>query len=120
MKKRIAVFPLLCALFLFVFALFMIWYIPSMSSLRASTADTRQSLETSRGRENKQQSEYDRAVEELPEVQARLEEMKPLAAQAEENVSVLKARRKELRAEKNALEQKLSESESSQEEKTDE
>ena len=120
MKKKNAAFPLFCAMFLFVFALFMIWYIPSMSSLRASTADTRQSLETSRGRENKQQSEYDRAVEELPEVRARLEEIKPLAAQAEETVSVLKARRKELRAEKKDLEQKLAESESSQEGKADE
>lgn len=106
MKKK-NLFPMCCVLFLCIFTLFMIWYIPSMSSLAAKTEETRQSLETSRGRENKQQSEYDKAMEELPLVREQLLEITPLAEQAEETVAMLKARRKELRAEKSELEQQL-------------
>ena len=120
MKKQLSVFTACCILFLFVFALFMCWYIPSSASLRSKITETRQSLETSRGRESKQQDEYDKAVTELPRVQAQLEESLPLAKQAEETVSSLKARRKELRAVKKELEQKLSERDSSQEEKGNE
>ena len=109
MKKKLTCFTVCCVVFLFIFTAFMAWYIPSMSSMTARTAEAQQSLDTSRGRENKQQSEYDKAVAELPQVKAQLEEKKPLAEQAETQVSELKARRKELRAEKNELEQKLRE-----------
>ena len=115
MKKHIPVFTVCCVLFLFVFAAFIAWYLPSMSSVYASIDETRRSLDTSRGRENKQQSEYDKAVEELPQVQAQLEEQTPLAAQAEEQVNALKARRKELRAEKKELEQMISGNDAAQE-----
>ena len=104
MKKRISVFGIFCVVFFFIFAAFMAWYLPSMSSVRSKTAETRQNLETSEGRERKQQAEYDKAVEELPLVQADLEEKNPLADAAEQTVSDLKARRKELRSEKEKLE----------------
>lgn len=104
MKKRLSSFSIYCVVFFFIFAAFMAWYIPSMSSVRSKTAETRQNLETSEGRERKQQAEYDKAVEELPLVQADLEEKNPLADAAEQTVSDLKARRKELRSEKEKLE----------------
>lgn len=113
MKKESSAFLTAIVLFLFLFSLFMCWYLPSVSSLRTKTAETRQSLETSRGRENKQQAEYDKAVAELPVIQEQLREALPLAEKASENVDLLKARRKELRSEKQELEQKLSGAESS-------
>ena len=88
----------------------MIWYIPSMSSLQSSVSETRQNLETSRGRERKQLDEYNKAVADLPLVKAELENTAPLAAEAEQLVSDLKARRKELRQEKKVLEEKAAES----------
>ena len=105
MKKKISGFSVCCVVFLFVFAAFMVWYIPSMSSLQTKITDTRQSLETSRGRENKQQDEYDKAVADLPVIKAELTEKAPLAEAAEQ----------ELRQEKKALEEKLAQSEPSQE-----
>ena len=116
MKKKASAFSVLCVVFLFIFTAFMAWYLPSMSSIKANTAEARQSLDTSRGRENKQQAEYDKAVEELPQVQAQLLEAAPLAVQAGEKVDLLKARRKELRAEKKELEQKISGSDTVQKE----
>ena len=63
---------------------------------------------------------YDRAVEELPRVQEELKEKAPLAEEAEEKVAGLKARRKELRAEKEELEKQLSPADSSKEADADE
>lgn len=120
MRKITPLFSLVCVLILFFFAVFMAWYLPSMSTLAAKTADIRQSLETSRGRENKQQAEYDKAVEQLPQVQAELLEKQPLAAEAEEKVTALKVRRKELRAEKKELEEKLAGTAENQEEENHE
>ena len=104
MKKRISVFSVFCVVFFFVFAAFMAWYIPSMSSVRSKTVQTQRDLETSRGREDKQQAEYDKAVGELPLVRAELEEKQPLAEEALKTIEDLKIRRRELRAEKKALE----------------
>ena len=105
---------------LLIFTAFMIWYVPSVASVQSGLKETRQSLETSRGRENKQQDEYNKAVEELPLVQADLAEKGPLAEQAEENVSALKARRNELRSEKESLESLLSGSGNGQEDENHE
>ena len=104
MKKRVSGLSLCFVFVFFVFALFMSWYIPSISSVSARIAETKQDLETSEGRERKQQEEYDKAVEELPLVQQELAEKNPVADEAEQKVADLKARRKELRAEKKALE----------------
>ena len=102
MKNR---FALCCAAFFIVFTVFMAWYIPSISSIRSRTAETRQSLETSRGREKKQQTEYDKAVTELPVILEELKIKEPLALEAEQKVSELITIRNELREEKNNLEE---------------
>ena len=108
MKKHISVFSAFCVVFFFVFAAFMAWYIPSVSSVRSKIEQTQRDLDTSRGREDKQQAEYNKAVEELPVVRAELQEKEPLAEEALKTIEVLKARRKELRAEKKALESESS------------
>ena len=121
MKKKMSLFSVLCIVILFLFSAFMIWYIPSMSSLQASLNETRQNLETSRGREGKQMDEYNKAVSDLPVVKAELENTAPLATEAERTVSDLKARRKELREEKKKLEEQLAQSSDiTKEGKTDE
>ena len=121
MKKKMSLFSVLCIVILFLFSAFMIWYIPSMSSLQASLNETRQNLETSRGREGKQMDEYNKAVSDLPVVKAELENTAPLATEAEQTVSDLKACRKELREEKKKLEEQLAQSSDiTKEGKTDE
>ncbi len=121
MKKKMSLFSVLCILILFLFSAFMIWYIPSLSSLQASLNETRQNLETSRGREGKQMDEYNKAVSDLPVVKAELENTAPLATEAEQTVSDLKARRKALREEKKKLEEQLAQSSDiTKEGKTDE
>ncbi len=67
--------------------------------------DTARSLETSRGRERKQQQEYDEVVAQLPLTRAELAEAQPMADEAAEEVKRLKEERKQLRAEKAALEE---------------
>ena len=109
MKNRSSAFSICCALVLIAFTVFMFWYIPSVTSLRSSIEEAEQNLETSRGRENKQQYEYDKAVEELPQVQADLAEKAPLAEEAEAKVAELRERKKQLNAEKQELEAQLSE-----------
>ena len=88
---------LLCALFLIV-------YVPAMSWRQFQLEDTALSLDTSQGRERKQQYEYDEVTAALPETRAELAEVQPLADAAAAKVAELKARRKELRAEKKELE----------------
>ena len=66
--------------------------------------DTRMSLDTSRGRERKQQYEYDEAAEALPRTRTELAEVQPEADAAAERVKALKDRRKALREEKKRLE----------------
>ena len=105
MKLRTPFFTVFCAAFFFVFAAFMFWFIPSGASLRSEISETRQELELNRGREAKQQYEYDSAVEELPLKLAELEEIRPLADEAEQSVASLKARKKELLAKKKELEE---------------
>ena len=104
MRKRLSFLSICCVVFFFLFAAFMAWYLPSISSLRSKADETRRNLETSIGREGKQQDEYDQAVAELPLVLKELKEKEPLAAEAEQAVADLKARKKELNAEKKRLE----------------
>ncbi len=120
MKKHLSAGSMCFVLLLFLFVAFMSWYIPSAASLHSRTEETRQSLDTSMGRERKQQEEYNRAVEELPLVQEELKEKAPLAVQAEEKVAALKARRKALRSEKEELEKQLSLSDTVKEAGSDE
>ena len=115
MKKRADILSILFVAVLLFFALFLCWYLPSMSSLRFRYEDTQLSLETSRGRENKQQYEYDEVFAQLPLVQEELLQKAPQASEAESEVDALKARKKELRAARDELEQQLSALTSSQE-----
>lgn len=107
MKKKLSLFSAVCVVFFFAFAAFMAWYVPSMASVAAQTAEAERDLETNRGREGKQTDEYNKAVADLPLVQAELQEKQPLAEESAKTVEELKARRKELRAEKKALEAAL-------------
>lgn len=104
MKKKTSLSGIFAVAVLLVFSLFMIWFIPSFSTVRVQLEQAKQDLETSRGRERKQQEEYNNALEELPLVEQELEIKNPLADEAEQKLAVLKARRKELRAEKKSLE----------------
>ena len=98
---------LLTGLFIAVMLLFsavMAVFVPLRSGLNFSLEDTARSLETSRGRERKQQAEYDEVTAELPRVREELRETQPRAEAAAEEVKRLKEVRKQLRAEKKALE----------------
>ena len=104
MKDKKNVFAWTFASVMLLFSLELILWIPVRNGLDFRLADTRLSLETSRGRERKQQMEYDEVTRRLPEARAELAELQPRADAAAEQVKVLKERRKELRAEKKALE----------------
>ena len=104
MKKP---FPVIFVLVMILCVCFIAWYLPSVASLRFRLEDTAKSLETSYGRERKQQHEYDETVAEIPIVQAELESIRPLTDAALQEVSDLKAQRKQLREKKKELEKGL-------------
>ena len=106
MNQR-SIFPAVFAVVMLVTVLFLVWYIPAVSGLTFQLDDLQKSLETSQGRERKQQYEYDKVVSEIPEIQAELDLIKPQTEAAEQEVSELKAERKKLRNEKKELEQQL-------------
>ncbi len=86
-----------------LFCLFLTWYIPTRSQLDFQLSDLELSLETSRGRERKQQYEYDQVVAELPVTKAELAEAQPLADAAKAEVKALREERNALREKKQAL-----------------
>lgn len=92
---------------MFVCVLFLIIYVPLYAGLRASLDDTALQLETSIGRERKQQSEYDEVIAAIPPVKEELSEKQPIADDASAQAAALKAERKSLRAEKADLEEQL-------------
>ena len=118
MKNRSA-FSWFFAAVMLACVLFLVWYIPSVSTRAFRLEDLRKSLETSQGRERKQQFEYDKGVAEIPEIQAELDLIKPQTEAAEHEVASLKAERKKLRNEKKALEKQLGNA-SAQEDSADE
>ena len=75
--------------------------------LQAQIDDVTLSLETSRGREARQNHEYDEAVAALPQVQAELERVAPLAEAAKAEEQQLRQQRKELRAEIASLQEQI-------------
>ena len=83
---------------------FIVWYLPAVSQRLFQLDDIQKSLETSMGRERKQQSEYDETVALIPAVEAELERVLPLTEAAKEEVKSLKKERKSLRKEKKELE----------------
>ena len=104
MKNRRPVLPYLFSIVMILFVLFIVWYLPSVGALRFRLDDISKSIETSRGRERKQQVEYDETVSAIPEIQARIDSIMPLTEAAEQEVRDLKTQRKKLRNEKKELE----------------
>ncbi len=102
MKKGSA-YAVFFTVIMLICVLFIVWYLPAVSQRRFQLEDTQKSLETSLGRERKQQSEYDETVAALPEVEAELERVLPLTEAAKEEVKSLKKERKALRKEKKEL-----------------
>ena len=102
MKKGSA-YAVFFTVIMLICVLFIVWYLPAVSQRRFQLEDTQKSLETSLGRERKQQSEYDETVATLPEVEAELERVLPLTEAAKEEVKSLKKERKALRKEKKEL-----------------
>ena len=78
MNRRQIICGSLCSVVMLLCVLFISWYLPTVSTLRFSLEDRKISLETSQGRERKQQHEYDEAVSAIPEVQEELEISVPL------------------------------------------
>ena len=103
MKKGSA-YAMFFTVIMLICVLFIVWYLPAVSQRRFQLEDTQKSLETSLGRERKQQSEYDETVAALPEVEAELERVLPQTEVAKEEVKSLKKERKALRKEKKELE----------------
>lgn len=108
MNRRKSFFPLLFVLVMLLCVLFISWYLPTVSTLRFSLEDRKISLETSQGRERKQQHEYDEAVSALAEAKEELEMIHPQAEAAAETKKVLKEERKALKQEKKDLEETTS------------
>ena len=107
MKKSEKQLTGLFVLIMLAFSLLMAAWVPLRAALDFSMADTALSLETSRGRERKQQAEYDQVQRELPQIRAELEETLPMAEEAARRVASLKTERKALRAEKKEIEETL-------------
>ncbi len=98
MRKKFPRFPLLFACIMLFLALIWMILIPYRSVLSFQQEDLVLSLETSYGRERKQQHEYDEVTVKLPETREELEQLQPQAEAVQEEVAELKALRKELRA----------------------
>lgn len=86
---------------------FLAWYIPAVSDRAFRLEDIKKSLETSQGRERKQQFEYDKVVAEIPEIQAELDLIRPQTEAAQQEAATLKAEKKKLRSEKKDLQKQL-------------
>ena len=108
MMKRKSFLPVLFSLLMLICVLFIVWYLPSVGNLRFRLEDVQKSLETSQGRERKQQHEYDEAVSALAEAKEELEMIRPQAEAAAETKKVLKEERKALKQEKKDLEETTS------------
>lgn len=104
MKNRRSLFPVLFSSVMILFVLFLVWYLPAINERHFMLQDVRQSIETSQGRERKQQYEYNETVAAIPEVQAELDRIIPLEAEADSAVQLLKEERRQLRQQKKDLE----------------
>ena len=102
--KKTSILAVTFTFVMLICVLFVIWYLPSVSQRRFQLEDIQKSLETSLGRERKQQSEYDETVSSIPVVEAELEQVLPQTEAAKAEVKALKKERKALRSEKKELE----------------
>lgn len=106
--KKTSILAVTFTFVMLICVLFIIWYLPSVSQRRFQLEDIQKSLETSLGRERKQQSEYDETVSSIPVVEAELEQVLPQTEAAKAEVKALKKERKALRSEKKELEGSVS------------
>ena len=106
--KRKHLFPCLFSAVMLLFVLFLVWYIPSFSQRSFLLRDAQQSLETNQGRERKQQHEYDMVHDEIPTIQAELDQILPVTEAAGLELETLRAEKKKLKKEKKDLEKQLS------------
>lgn len=97
----VAVMLLVCA--------WLAFFAVDQARLKAQIADLTLSLETSRGREARQNHEYDEAITALPLAQEKLAKVEPLAQAAKERETELRQQRKDIRAENAALETQIAE-----------
>lgn len=87
------------------------WFAFEQSDLLFRLDDVSRSLDTSRQRMQKQQYEHDQFVAALPEVEAELARVQPLADAAMAQDKALRDQRKALRAEVKELQQQLADAE---------
>ncbi len=111
MNKR-SFFPVLFSAVLLFCVLFIVWYLPALNERLFQIEDTRLSLETSLGRERKQQREYNETAAAIPEIQAELDRIIPLNEAMLEEKKQLKTELKALKKEKEMLEKEAEASDS--------
>ena len=107
MKSDKIFLPVLFALVMLLFVFFIVWYLPAANERAFMLEDVSKSIETSLGRERKQQYEYDETVAAIPELQEKLDRLIPVNNELSDQVDSLKAERKLLRQEKKDLESSL-------------
>ncbi len=107
MNRKDAVYTAVFVICMLLFCLFMIFSVPVNENLKFQLDDLTLSLETSQGRERKQQHEYEEVLIELPKARSELETLQPLAEAARNEVTELKEQRKALRAEKEQLQNQI-------------
>ena len=90
MKKELVRWKCVFAAGMLLFSFFLAGWVILRADLDFRMADTALSLETSQGRERKQQAEYDQVVAELPMARAELAELQPKADAAAAEVKELK------------------------------
>lgn len=115
-------FRFLSALFVLIMAFtvaVLIWYTADSGSIHSRIDEARKDYETAMGRVKKQQSEYEKAVADVTAAEKKLADLQPEAEKAEANADAQKAERKELRKQRDELEEKLLILQSVQEEDSD-
>ena len=103
MEKKISGLEKVFILVMLLFSIALSACVLLRARLDFQLEDLQRSLETSQGRERKQQAEYDEVSARLPLARAELAEAQPRAEEAAAEVAGLKEERKALRAEKKAL-----------------
>ena len=96
-------FSLLIAAVLLCFAFFLAWHHVSDAALRFNLADTELMLETSYGRERKQNKEHEDYLESITKAEEKLALLLPQVEAADAESTSLKETRKQLRAERDQL-----------------
>lgn len=100
-------FTVFFVIIMMISCLWLIVWVPLNAYLDFRLSEAAMDLETSQGRERKQDFEYNQVVEAIPLTRQELDEAQPRADSLLQEVTDLKASRKELRAEKKRLEELL-------------